>query len=68
MNESHRNLRRTARAPRRTQLSVTLDPDLREALARAAAAQHRTASNFVKLVLVEALAGRQAATDRSSAP
>ncbi len=52
MNESHRK-------PRRAQLSVTLDPALREALARAAAAQHRTASNFVKLVLAEALADRR---------
>ncbi len=55
-------MRESPRKKPRTQLSVTLDPALREALARAAAAQRRTASNFVRHVLATALA------DRSSAP
>lgn len=44
---------------RRNQISVTIEPSLREALARAAAAEQRTVSNHVRHLVTRALADRR---------
>jgi hypothetical protein len=46
---------------RRDQISVPIDPDLRAALARVAAAEHRTIAGQVRHFVVKALEQQQAA-------
>jgi hypothetical protein len=50
-----------ANTKEREQLSVTLDPELRAALERAAKAEHRTVSGQVRHIVAKAFENREAA-------
>jgi hypothetical protein len=44
----------------RSQLSVPISPELRARIRRVAASEHRTVANWIRAVILDALAGRPA--------